>query len=354
MRKSRKCTGVWILSVVGIAVTMGLTQVSLYISECSAEEKKLTMNINREGTAGFACGTEIANVISKSSSLEISGIPYATPVAGARDAAEGKCDIPYLGAYGFHQMYNNEGPYEKNPVDKKPYQGFWYLDGDLFFLTKADRDDIKNLYDLRGKRIFPAKAGGAIYDAFIYVLRSLDIEIGKDVQMGYMDAASALKTGMIDAVGGYVLLSAKLKPGWIQNIDKQIKIKIIEPTPQAVSAIMEKVVGSGLGYEKWDIPFEETKGQTYFITQWYGWHFARQLPEEVVYEFMKTMTKPECGVQFQKGHKFLQALTNKEDFIRAQKAGINSIPKIPIHPGAARLYKEIGLWQNNWTIGKVQ
>lgn len=75
----------------------------------------LVMNINREGTAGYAVGTTIAKTLSKYSDLKISGIPYSSPVAGFRDAADGKCAIPYGSGLDLWQAYNSEGPYAKIP-----------------------------------------------------------------------------------------------------------------------------------------------------------------------------------------------------------------------------------------------
>ena len=47
-------------------------------------DKVLTMNVNREGTSGYAVGTTIAQTISKYSDLKVSGVPYTSPVAGFR------------------------------------------------------------------------------------------------------------------------------------------------------------------------------------------------------------------------------------------------------------------------------
>ena len=324
-------------------------------AHAASKSKKLIMNINREGTAGFACGTQLADVVTKNSLLTVTGVAYSSPVAGLRDTAKQKCDIPYCSTTDLMQIYNNEGPYKASPIpmEERPFQGFYYLDATLFFMTKADRDDIKSLSDLNGKKVFPGKAGSGISEGFKYILNALDIKVGRNVQMGYMDVASALKTGMIDAAGGYGVIGGKLLPGWMKNIDKQLKIKAIDPSPEEIKLLNKKLAGKGLIFQKLKVASKNLPVKIYVARQSWGWHFGAHVSEEDAYQFMKACFTKKGQAKFKAGHKLLAKFLDKNEFMEQQNVGISSIVNIPVHPGVAKYYKEIGVWRDSWTTVKT-
>ncbi len=337
------------IKIVGVMI-LALNAMGWFLGDCAFADSdyKLTMNINREGTAGFAVGTEIAVTVSKNTPLKISGMPYSSPVAGIRDSSKGKCNIPYMAALGLQQVYENEGSYKINPVKNKPYQGFYLYDADLFFAVKADRDDINCIADINNKKVFPGKSNSGISEGFKNIFKILNIKIKQDVQMGYMDVPSALKTGLVDVVGVYCLRMGQDSPSWVKNLEQQVKLKVIKFSPSDVVLLKKGLLNTGVGVAECKIPFKNITGSTYMVTEWWGWGFAGDVSEDAAYQFMKGLFKKESTLRFKVGHRFLSRLLSKEDFIYGVTEGINSIPKIPVHPGVARYYKEIGCWQDNW------
>lgn len=336
----------------GLAMIAGVMAVPL---QATADDT-LIMNINREGTAGYAVGTTIAKTISKYSDLKISGIPYSSPVAGFRDAAAGKCAIPYGSGVDLWQAFNSQGPYAKTPLKNKIYQGFYYFDANLFWITRADRDDIKSLADIDGKKVFPGKMGSGISEGFKYMLKALDIKMGKNVQMGYMDAANALKSGLVDVVGVYLVARAKAMPSWTQNIDTQVKIKIIEPNEAEVKKLATELGKYGIGFEKLATPFKQDTGikgkTTWMGVEWWGWHFGSEVKTEDAYTYLKTLFSPQAQADFKKGHKFFKGITNPQFAREMQIKGIGAVQGVPVHPGIAKYLKEVKLWEPGWKVGK--
>ena len=342
----------FITALAGLAMIAGTWAAALP----AAAGDTLVMNINREGTAGYAVGTTLAKTVSKYSDLKISGIPYSSPVAGFRDAADGKCAIPYGSGLDLWQAYNSKGPYAKIPLKSKIYQGFYYLDANLFWVTKADRDDIKCLADINGKKVFPGKMGSGISEGFKYMLKALDIKMGKNVQMGYMDAANALKSGLVDVVGVYLVTRAKAMPSWTQNIDTQVKIKIIEPSAAEVAKLKVELGKYGIGFEQLPPPFKQDTGikgkTTWMGVEWWGWHFASDVKTEDAYTYMKTVFSSQALADFKKGHKFFRGLADPQFAREMQTKGINAVLGVPVHPGVAKYLKEAKLWQPEWQVGK--
>jgi len=83
----------------------------------------------------------------------------------------------------------------------------------------------------------------------------------------------------------------------------------------------------------------------------YMWSFPERMPEIYVYEIVKALCDNTdwlaqngggAGVGFRDDWHDLTILTIPS----MQKIGVF------VHPGAARYYKEIGIWQDEWTIGK--
>lgn len=339
-----------------LVACMTLMAIDIVTPAIAPAGEVLTMNVNREGTSGYAVGTTIAQTISKYSDLKVSGVPYTSPVAGFRDASKGKCDIPYGAALDVWQANNAKGPYAKSPPTGKSYQGIYYIDGDLFWITRADRDDIKSMSDIAGKKVFPGKMGSGISEGLMYMLESLDIKIAKNVQMGYMEVANALKTGLIDVAGVYVVSRGQLMSSWVKNVDSQVDIKIIEPNDAEVKKLTTDLGKYGIGFEKLAIPFKQDVGlkekETFVAVEWWGWHFASSVSTDDAYTYTKTFFSSEVMKDFSKAHALLKRIANVDRLKEQQIKGINSVKQEPVHPGVAKFLKEIGIWQDDWKVGK--
>jgi TRAP-type uncharacterized transport system substrate-binding protein len=74
--------------------------------------------------------------------------------------------------------------------------------------------------------------------------------------------------------------------------------------------------------------------------------YARKdIPERTVYAFTKTLFD-HCTE--------LDAYHRQGQNVRPELAARGLFSEIPIHPGAARYLKEIGQWNDAWTIGEIQ
>lgn len=198
--------------------------------------------------------------------------------------------------------------------------------------------------------------GSGISEGFKYMLKALDIKMGKNVQMGYMDAANALKSGLVDVVGVYLVARAKAMPSWTQNIDTQVKIKIIEPSAAEVAKLKTELGKYGIGFEQLATPFKQNTGikgkTTWMGVEWWGWHFASDVKADDAYTYLKTLFSPQAQADFKKGHKFFKGITDPKFAREMQLKGIGAVLGVPVHPGVAKYLKEVKLWQPDWKVGK--
>jgi len=93
-----------------------------------------------------------------------------------------------------------------------------------------------------------------------------------------------------------------------------------------------------------DIGMEEIPG----IGVMYGWVFHPSTDTDLVYKFTKAMfenPKPllEISPMFEPWGKEAKEISKK---------ALGACAGVPVHPGAAKYYKEIGIWQDNWVEGK--
>ena len=81
----------------------------------------------------------------------------------------------------------------------------------------------------------------------------------------------------------------------------------------------------------------------------YGWSFAPAADAEMVYQFVKA-----C---FENAEKLVELARPFSLFSSDPKGtvlvGLNACGKAaPVHPGAAKYYQEIGIWDASWVVGK--
>ena len=83
----------------------------------------------------------------------------------------------------------------------------------------------------------------------------------------------------------------------------------------------------------------------------YGWSFSPTVDAEIVYQFVKT-----C---FENAPKLAELARTFKLFSTDPNGtvamGLKACAKVvPVHPGAAKYYKEIGLWDASWIEGNTQ
>jgi hypothetical protein len=298
---------------------------------------------------GYATGAGIAKIVTEyAPHVKMHAVPTPGTTASARLYDKGEIDNVYHATWNFYQLYAEIGPFAESPPKKKAYQSWYYCNLPcLFAITLKVRDDITCWRDFAGKKVFPTSPGWASYDAYMEIFKALGIldEIKISV-VEPMEAADALKLGTVDVVMAVSSISPAMT-GWVSNIDAVADVKVVPPSEEEIEVIKTL---PGLSYKV--MPTDGFKQDVLVKEVWlpgfaYGFHWGPDTPEIYVYEITKALWEHEEEVK--KIHAILKYYYSLEGHL----AAIDTIPDIPVHPGAARYLKEIGKWKETWKIGEV-
>lgn len=240
-------------------------------------------------------------------------------------------------AFGLGYIYNSyeafkgmeEWGWDKEYTDLRGIA--MYLWPETNWVTLKQRN-IKCAEDLRGKRVSlgpPGSGSAVIAERSMRALGIFD-----DIKPSYLpfeDSATALKDGQIDAFagpGGYpaaslVDVSTTHDMDLVSLTDEEIK-KCLAELPGSTSGVVPEGAYRGL-----DHPVQQTVSPSLVIVH-------KDVPEEVVYKIVSTFFTEE-GLEF--------AGNIHQDWKRVLPIDQRVLEGmvIPLHPGAARYWEEIGL-----------
>ena len=342
----------WYLIITVLALMIAFTGVA------QAKDWTLRLASSKEGTATYSSAVGMSAAINKH--LAGKGIKMeATPTPGSTGSVKmlprGGVDLVFTSTWVLRDSYNNTGPFKKSPVNKKALQGWYFATVNWIPTTKKSNDDVNTLADLKGKKFFPYEGGSGVFAVYKYILEKLgywkDIDIR---QLSGMEAADALKMGIIDAVGTYASASGYAAAGWVKNLDATVDLKVLNPSDKEKSLI-GKIPGisAGLLPNNWLSP-KNQKNNPQKLWGWsmhYGMHPGSHVPTDVMYQIYKIwIEKAQSDLA---GVSAMMKAYAEMDPLKIQVRGIEEGKDIPVHPGVAKYLKEKGLWQDHWKIGKL-
>lgn len=344
-----------------IVVLLSLFIIPVFTNTSMAAEKVWIMSTSSTGTAGYACTIGLTSLVNKySKNVKLEALPTPGSTASVRMFAKKECDMAYQSGWGLSEAYEKIGPFAKQDLARNPYQGFYYASFEIMVMTKANRTDIKTYHDMVGKKVFPELAAWGWHDLFKITMGKMGIYQKIEArQLDPMQAADALKMGIVDVVAGYSTNLGELSVSWIKNIDSLLDMKIISPTPEEqkqISALKLPGVfyGETMSYKALTPQNAENtkKANPSGVWLWgsyQGWHPGGDMPTEVMYQMYKAWM--EHASEIANVNAYLEYWAR--DPIGIQLKAIESANSIPVHPGVAKYLKEKGLWKNHWVIGKL-
>ena len=225
-----------------------------------------------------------------------------------------------------YEAYTGTGAYEGKPHKHLRFLTFHHYA--VFWFCTLKKSGFNNLSDLKGKRVSPGMPGSSSTILAERVLKTNGLDVQKDCKVTYLtysDMVKALKDGTIDAgmIGGGHLTGL---PSALLDLVSTHDVKIIP--------LVDKGAPIRVGWTV--IPKGTVKGTDVDTPTWTILSFCivrDTVPEDVVYEIIKQWLThlPE----FYKGHAVCKHMTLDRVFNAAT---------IPVHRGAVKYYKEIGIW----------
>jgi len=307
------------------------------------------MNCGPEAAAGYGVGTGMSVFLNK----EIEGLMLLPvgggTVAAARLMSGGELELQYMNTFVMVDAFEDRGAFAKEPLKVKPYQGVWLWTTSIIMFTR-EGTGIKTYDDLAGRKVTCGDAKWGLFPVQIAAYKALGLWDKMDNKLiGAADLPDALKTGVVDASLGAIMAN-NTPSGFLRNIDLHNRdIRGITMTKEQ-QEIINKTPGltflltSAKGGFTQDIGADEIPG----IGIIYGWAFHPSTDTDLVYKFTKALfEKPKPLIEISPMFE-----PWSEDAKGISKKAVSACAGVPVHPGAAKYYKEIGIWEDSWVEGK--
>lgn len=269
---------------------------------------------------GGSCGVDglIASAVSSRGSVDnINAV-----LSGLRNSGFAQSDVAYWAYTGTGTM---EG---KDPATK--LRSIAALFEEHIHLVALDKSGINSVADLKGKRVSLDEPGSGTYVDAGLILEANGLALD-DVTAEALKgnaAAEALRNGKIDAffvVAGY-------PTGSLVELASADDIKLVPIDGKGAQALAEKY---GF-FSQSVIPAGAYEGveETPTVAVGAQWYTSSDQDEELIYQITKALWNDKSRKLLDVGHAKGKTIT-----LETALSGIG----VPVHPGAERYYKEVGL-----------
>ena len=243
---------------------------------------------------------------------------------------KGEIDMGIVYGPHVYMAQHNQGPFKNDPKGTmlrgvaKAYQGASYA-------VSLPDSGIKSMNDLIGKTVAMGPPGSGTVFNSTNVMRSLGLlDKIKPRMMSFADAGRAVANKQIDAFfqssqpAGSVTELAETKGAYVIPFTDDELAKIVKMYPFYYKGIIKE--GTYKGVPETPVPF-----LTVF------WVAHERVPEKAMYDIAKLVFQPKIKKQLGEAHKGWKQIAPGTD----KYTNLGS----PVHPGAAKYYKEAGLWK---------
>jgi hypothetical protein len=213
----------------------------------------------------------------------------------------------------------------------------------VIFLTRPD-SGIKKMEDLEGKKVSVGPSGSGGYKLAYSVLAHGYGLWGKikPYYIAYNDQISALRDGSIDAMMAH--LNDGMPTSYLAEADATAKVYVLGQDQAAIERI-QKVEGFQTAYKLTPKNLKNLDREILAMTNHHVEYARADIPEDLVYAVVRGIY--ENVKELANYHPLAKNIDVKHALDGAFKG-------IPVHPGAARYYKEVGAWRDDLTIGQFK
>ncbi len=322
--------------IAAVAAALTLALAFGHASNASAQSKPAGAKIERISIATGAIGG-IYNVLGggmakllreKLGGIDVTAETTNASVDNVRLVGTKQADIGFSTSIAIVQGTKGEGPFKGV---KYPVAGLANIYPQFLWAVTVEGTGIGSLADLKGKRVSTSNPGsGSELDA-LNVLTAVGIKVSdiKRERLPPQQAAEALKDRRIDAL---LHTAGQRQPAW-EDIANTPGTTIKFLNTQVAVKGLERDWGKGV-YFPLTLPKGTYKGQGADVPMAAGgnaWFVRPDLPDDLVYQITKILMEN------------LDVLAKVHSEARNIKLEAAANTPVPLHPGAARYYREKGL-----------
>ncbi len=298
---------------------------ALLLGASPSVQAKDFLSIATGGTSGtyYPIGGAIAKAVSESGALQVTAETGNASVANINLVAAGEIEIAFAQNDIAYWAYNGQQMFKKPLPGLRAVAALYPEHVQMIMLKDSG---IKAIGDLKGKRVSVGAPGSGVEADVQAIFQVAKLGYG-DMKVDYLDfgaTTSRFKDNQIDAgfvVAGYPTASimdlATSKPITLLNFDPAFLSDLSKQHPYFVPS----VIPAGT-YQDIDQEIHTPAVMAILVTN-------DQVPEKVIYEFTKELYNHLGDVHAS------HAMARE---IKLETA-LNGLT-IPLHPGAARFYKE--------------
>lgn len=296
--------------------------------DTATETIDLLMGTGSQGGTYFPLGAEMANVWNNNiERVNVTSTESGASVENLAKISRGEFDLGMTVNLPAVDAFNGTGEFSGKKVENFAFIGHIYPE--VMQVITREATGVKSIADLAGKKVAIGPPGSGTQAAAILILKAYGLEEGdyQAYQEGFGDAKSKLQDGTIDASFGLL----GLPNAGINELQASTKdVKFLEITGDALAYIEENSGYSGLTISAGTYEWLEQDANTMSA-------FAvlvantDTVDDDLAYQLAKVLIE-----------KSNENTHPQSDFATKENA-LNGSKGLPIHPGAEKYYKEIGL-----------
>jgi len=278
----------------------------------------------------YSLGAGLATLWTKEMGKRVASQASNGSVENLKLMSKGEANLAFTTVNIAYEAYNGEGTFKN-----KRYDGVRILANlypNVSHIVVLNDDDIQSIEDLRGKSFVYGAAGSSTEMESKLVLEAHGIKADevKGNYVGFTEATDLMRNGQVDGVNIYSGVPAAATTELISTLDT----KVLNFSEEAIQQMVDqypwnfKYVIEANTYDKQPEPIT-TVGQYSTIV------IDESVTEEAAYELTKILWEnvDELEKSFSIAKQF-----------DPQKA-IEGTAGVPLHPGAEKYYKEIGVME---------
>jgi hypothetical protein len=321
------------LSAVGAVATVGCL---------GGGGQRLTLGVGPVGSRSHRAGQALSVAADRHGeglSLGVESVDGATERLYA--LTEGQFAAVGVDNTTLYRASEGVGVFDLDPIDDLPYQGFGYGRLDHYWLTTGD---VESTADLEERTVYPVQPGEPSRLVTEQLLRGADRWESISVDNRHRDRLpEAVDTGAVGVVTAVETNAQRLTP-WCRALDDRVggQLGVLDLDDAFRSAIAEapNAVGREIKPTGWEAATLSPVGGWSLPMQWL---VAPSADSEAVAELTRI------------AHEHRETIQEVDELglDRTEPAALSAavLAEQPIHEGVAAAFQELGVWDDDWTVG---